>query len=327
MTTIAERERSLEYHYAHLALLAFIERAHHHKAVARQVAEALGMSAAEADLFTAALVERCAAIPDDSTLCAIAARELAERGFALSPAEIRQLAKAAQLRTTAGAPAPHSWFEFLADQIVSLFSGRSTSGFGEKAPATAPHSGLPALSLALLVGTSLLLASAAARAAVSEPWSSPADAAAYGKGKVSLIQAIAVAERSTGGRAIHADFQAQNGKPTYQVDSIAANKVTRITIGADSDKIIESDPLGAPSTLPAPEQSAIAATANAKVNLETAAAEGDAQGDWAIDAGLTDDGGQPAYRVDLIKDGKLKTATVDPMSGKITDAGAGAGAK
>lgn len=44
--------------------------------------------------------------------------------------------------------------------------------------------------------------------------------------------------------------------------------------------------------------------------------QGDETGDWAADAGVAEMSGKPAYRVDVLKDGKLQSVATDPHSGK-----------
>jgi len=70
------------------------------------------------------------------------------------------------------------------------------------------------------------------------------------------------------------------------------------------------------------QRDAISGTESAKVNLVNAAALGDEIGDWSIDAGVDEVGGKPAFRVDVLKDGKIRTVLLDPASGKpLTSAG------
>ena len=128
MTTFSERELSLESHYAHLELLAFQERAHRHKTLALELAEALGVNAEDAELFAVSLAERCAVNPDDNAMWAVAVQELCRHGIVLSCTDIQRLSEAAQARATMEAPQQQSWFEFVTDQILSLFSNRQATG-------------------------------------------------------------------------------------------------------------------------------------------------------------------------------------------------------
>jgi uncharacterized membrane protein YkoI len=159
--------------------------------------------------------------------------------------------------------------------------------------------------------------------AASPSWTPEADAAAYGKSNISLIRAIAIAERKTGGRAIHADFQVQRGKGVFEVETLTNKALTVVTIDADADKLIGSTATGTIDAKTEDQRKAIDATAAAKVNLEGAAAQGDATGDWTVDAGVTDLAGAFAYRVDVLKDGKTRTMMIDPVSGKVLPSAGG----
>jgi len=148
--------------------------------------------------------------------------------------------------------------------------------------------------------------------AVMQNWTSAADITAYEKGDISLIQAIAVAKRHVKGRAIHAYFKTSAGKGLFEVEIAANGTLTDVAVDDASDKVVGTTAAGQANALPADAQ----AVMNDPVTLDTAAAQGDALGDWAVDAGIEDSADKPAYRVDIEKDGKLSTIAVDPQSGK-----------
>ena len=166
-----------------------------------------------------------------------------------------------------------------------------------------------------LLGTVLWIGCPDARAA-SPLWTPKSDAVTYGKSKVSLIQAIAVAERKTGGRAVHADFQVQHGKGLFEVETLANKNLTIVTIDAETDKVSNSALAGTMEAMSVDQNSAIAQIGSEKLNLENAAAQGDEMGDWTVDAGVVIVNGKPAYRVDVLKDGKIKTVMITPSSRK-----------
>jgi uncharacterized membrane protein YkoI len=166
-----------------------------------------------------------------------------------------------------------------------------------------------------LVGATLSIGCLGAQAA-SPSWTPQSDAVAYGKSKISLIQAIAVAERNTGGHAVHADFQVQRGKGIFEVETLANKKLTIVIVDAESDQVSESSLAGTMDAMSADQSSAITQIGSEKLNLESAAAQGDEMGDWAVDAGVGIATGKPAYRVDVLKDGKIRTVMIAPSSGK-----------
>jgi uncharacterized membrane protein YkoI len=168
--------------------------------------------------------------------------------------------------------------------------------------------------LVLNVAVTMLGAHAAGAAPAS--WTPESDAAAYGKGKVSLIQAIAVANRTASGRPIHADFQMLRGKGVFKVTILEDHGVATVTVDAETDQVIDTSRVQATTAMTDDQRKTIAATANATFRLENAAAQGDEMGDWAVDAGVDELAGTPAYRVDVLKDGKIRTIMLDIGSGK-----------
>lgn len=162
-----------------------------------------------------------------------------------------------------------------------------------------------------LVCTGFYAVSPTAHAAM-ENWTSAADTPAYEKGDISLIQAIAVAKRHVQGRAIHAYFKTSAGKGLFEVEIAANGALADVAVDDKSDKVVNTTPAGNADGLPADAR----AVMNDPITLEAAAAQGDAIGDSAVDAGIQDTAGKPAYRVDILKDGKLSTIAIDPQSGK-----------
>jgi uncharacterized membrane protein YkoI len=147
--------------------------------------------------------------------------------------------------------------------------------------------------------------------AAMQNWTSAADTGAYEKGDISLIQAIAVAKRHVNGRAIHAYFKTAGGKGLFEVEIAANGALIDVAVNDKSDKVVDKTANGKTNSLPAADQ----AVMSDPVTLEAAAAQGDAVGDWSVDAGIEDSAGKPAYRVDVVKDGKLSTIAVDPKTG------------
>jgi len=57
--------------------------------------------------------------------------------------------------------------------------------------------------------------------------------------KTSLSQAIAIAEKETGGKAIDADFDNENGALSLEIEVLKDNAVSKVIIDADSGKILK----------------------------------------------------------------------------------------
>jgi uncharacterized membrane protein YkoI len=178
------------------------------------------------------------------------------------------------------------------------------------------------LSLPALVGIVLILGGHDARADPNS-WTPASEPTAYGKRRISLIQAIAVAKRKNEGRAIHADFQMLKGKGIFEIDILGNEGLRTVTVDANSDHIVDTSSVQTVAHMTDNQRDAISGTEGAKVNLVNAAALGDEIGDWSIDAGVDEVAGKQAFRVDVVKDGKIRTVMLDPASGKpLTSAGA-----
>jgi uncharacterized membrane protein YkoI len=69
---------------------------------------------------------------------------------------------------------------------------------------------------------------------------SESDALAFAKARISLTQAIAIAEQSAGGRAAKAGFEHTNQKRTYEVAIVKDGKVMDVRVDADTGNVISS---------------------------------------------------------------------------------------
>lgn len=171
--------------------------------------------------------------------------------------------------------------------------------------------------LAVSAGALLLTASAAGETLVAN-WTNAADAAVFNKSsEISLLQAISLAEKAMPGRAVHAAFRTGQGKALFDVEILSDKALHAVTIDANANKATGSQVIG-PLEAVGADQKDIETAAAGTIDIEDAVARADALGYWAVDAGIVDKEGKPAYRVDLYRDGKLETVTVDPASAKVT---------
>ena len=58
--------------------------------------------------------------------------------------------------------------------------------------------------------------------------------------KTSLSQAIAIAEKETGGKAIDADFDNENGTLSLEIEVLKDNAVSKVIIDADTGKVVKT---------------------------------------------------------------------------------------
>jgi uncharacterized membrane protein YkoI len=57
--------------------------------------------------------------------------------------------------------------------------------------------------------------------------------------KTSLTQAIAIAEKETGGKAIDADFDNENGALSLEIEVLKDKAVSKVIIDADTGKVVK----------------------------------------------------------------------------------------
>ena len=137
--------------------------------------------------------------------------------------------------------------------------------------------------------------------------------------KLSLTQAIAESQKEMRGKTLDARFEIWHGRPAYLVRTYAANQVWETRIDANSGELI-----GQPATVSRNElgpqlQRDVTALNDAQTGLEQAIGNAEQQeGGKAIRASVRASGGGSAlYDVDLVKNGRLRTAMVDASTGQM----------
>lgn len=89
--------------------------------------------------------------------------------------------------------------------------------------------------LGIAAATMLLLAAGRPASAKSVNYE------ALNQAKLSLTQAIETAEKQGGGRAIDAEFDAENGVAKYEVKILGADKLQDYTLDADTGQVREAE--------------------------------------------------------------------------------------
>jgi len=83
--------------------------------------------------------------------------------------------------------------------------------------------------LATLVGSGLKIASA-----------SENDATQIAKSKIDLKQAINIAEKKYGGKAAHAEFEDEHGKPVFEIEIVSRNVVRDVKVDGHTGQVIKA---------------------------------------------------------------------------------------
>jgi uncharacterized membrane protein YkoI len=150
---------------------------------------------------------------------------------------------------------------------------------------------------------------------------SKAELSAFEHGKITLAQAIASAEKLSNGKVTNASFERMNGKSGYAVIVFANNKMQDYWVDSQSG---QASPVTRISTREANIQSLDKVEwptiQSAKTTLPQAVTMAEQHsGGKAMDVGLEKRGTAVAYDVEVLKDGKLNTYWIDPVSGQITN--------
>jgi uncharacterized membrane protein YkoI len=92
--------------------------------------------------------------------------------------------------------------------------------------------------LALALATVVALAGAAGIAHAGDK-PDAAEMAKLAAAKTSLSQAIAIAEKETGGKAIDAGFDNEDGTLSLEIEVLKDNAVSKVIVDADSGKVLK----------------------------------------------------------------------------------------
>jgi uncharacterized membrane protein YkoI len=65
------------------------------------------------------------------------------------------------------------------------------------------------------------------------------DLATLGQTRITLADAVAAAERQTGGKAMEAGVEQENGAAVYEVKVASNNAVQKVTVDAQSGKVLK----------------------------------------------------------------------------------------
>jgi len=189
------------------------------------------------------------------------------------------------------------------------------------------------LSKRSVLAAATLLAAAPLALAAKHPLSSPGsqasqseevgtpprtDAKPFEGAKLSLTQAIAESQKEMRGKTLDARFEVWQGEPAYLMRTFSANQIWQIRIDADSGQ-----PLGQPTTVSQSElgpqvQRDVTALNNAQTSLDQAIGDAEQQkGGKAVMASVkASSSGTATYDIDLVKNGRLRTAMIDTSTGQ-----------
>ena len=122
--------------------------------------------------------------------------------------------------------------------------------------------------------------------------------------KPSISQAIAAAEKQTGGRAMKADVEHEKGAYLYEIKTVSKEKVSEVFVDPASGKITRTDDEGFIAKIFHKEdQAEFAKLAASPVTLATAVATAEKEtGCKAVEAAFENEDGKMLFEVEIAKD-------------------------
>jgi uncharacterized membrane protein YkoI len=145
------------------------------------------------------------------------------------------------------------------------------------------------------------------------------DVTPFQSAKLSLTQAIVDSQKEMRGKPLDARFAVWQGRPAYIIRTYSANQVWQTRIDANTGQ-----PLGQPTTVSQTElgpqiQRDITALNNAPTSLDQAVANAEQrEGGKAIMASVkASRSGNATYDVDLVRNGRVRTAMIDASTGQM----------
>ncbi len=161
-------------------------------------------------------------------------------------------------------------------------------------------------------------ASGAAFAASGENESGQEIAAVLGA-KTSVTQAIAAAEKQTGGRAMKIDVQKEEGAYLYEVKTVSKDKVAEVFVDPASGQVVRTDDEGLIAKLfDREDQGEFSKLAASSTTLGAAIATAEQHtGGKAIEASFDNEDGAMLFEVEVAKDNAIHKVMIDSANGSV----------
>jgi uncharacterized membrane protein YkoI len=137
--------------------------------------------------------------------------------------------------------------------------------------------------------------------------------------EVTAGQAIAAAEKNTGGRALEVGLEDENGGVLYEVKTITQDKVVEAFIDPATGQVIRTKEEGLVARMFDQEDKAeLARLAQSPTDLAAAIAAAEQEtGGKALEAAHEDENGHAIFEVEVVKDNVVQQVKVDGATGKV----------
>jgi uncharacterized membrane protein YkoI len=137
--------------------------------------------------------------------------------------------------------------------------------------------------------------------------------------RVSASQAIAVAERETGGRAMKIGIKLSNGDYVYEVETISKDRVEDALVDPGSGEVLGNDTEGILARIfDVEDRNDFASLSKLPTTLAKAVNTAEQKvGGRTVKAGFHDEDGERIFRVEVVKNDVLHRVVVDTATGKV----------
>lgn len=138
--------------------------------------------------------------------------------------------------------------------------------------------------------------------------------------KIPAVQAIAVAEQQTGGRALKIDVENEKGTYLYEIKTASRDKVAAVFVDPATGKVVRVEDEGLISRVfEREDRDAVAKLKGLQTTLGTAITLAEQRTDGkAIEAEYGDEDDRAVFEVEVAKDDALHKVEIDAASGEVT---------
>lgn len=164
-----------------------------------------------------------------------------------------------------------------------------------------------------------MIALGAAGTAFASPGENSREIAAVLGAKTSITQAIAIAERQSGGRAMKIGVEKKNGAFLYEVKTVSKDRITEVVIDPASGKVVGTEGEGLIARMfNGEDQDELAKLDASPTTLAAAIATAERQiGGQAIEASVDDEDNTVRFEVEVARDNALHKVMIDGATGKV----------
>lgn len=137
--------------------------------------------------------------------------------------------------------------------------------------------------------------------------------------KVTAAEAIAIAERATGGHAVKLDIDDENGTPLYEITTATQDKVASAFIDPTTGTVVRAADKGLIARVfEREDRDAMKQLQSLPTSLATAVTTAEQQtGGRAYQAEYEDEDDTNVFEIKVVKDGATRKVEIDAATGKV----------